>query len=708
MALKTEPGSLAGIDAGGTFTDCALIDADGRVTVRKRPSTPADPAESVLASLSAARAEGLLRAGYTLVHGSTVATNALLERRGARTALLTTQGFRDALEIGRQHRAQLYALAPVQPAPLLPRAARHEVRERLDWQGAVVTALDAPGCQALLDALEAQGVESLAVCFLFAYLNPDHERQVGAWARARGLSVSLSHEIAPEPREYERTATTVANAMVAPIMAHYLGELAARLGAAGGRVLRVMQSDGGALSAAEASARAVQTALSGPAGGLTAASYLARQTGLPRVLTFDMGGTSTDVALLLDGECPVVTLGEVAGIPLQAPMLDIHTVGAGGGSIARLDTGAGLRVGPQSAGADPGPVAYGRGERLTVTDANVLLGRLPASVRLGGQLPLDLPRVQAHFAAFAQALGVGAEQAALGVIEVANAAMTRALRAVSTERGHDPAEFTLLGFGGAGGLHVCALAEALGMKRIVIPRYPGAFSALGLALADTRREFVRALPPLDPATTGSGPILAAYFAALREQAGAAMAREGAEAGDWQERLLLEIRYRGQAFALRIPLAPDEGKEEPAVRLDTAQAARIAGSRLAAFDVTALPRGFDADAMQTAFHAAHRARYGHANPREPVEIVAARLVALVPSRVPPLRFDMPDSPGEPLGQTLVYRDEKWRSVPIYARESLADRQQIVGPALVLQPDATLFIEPKWRCKTDNFANITLTK
>ena len=369
--------AIAGVDVGGTFTDFVFLDGDGNWIARKRPSTPAGPSESVSQGLLAARSAEELGADFDLSHGTTVATNALLERLGAKTALIMTMGFRDALAIGRQARRDLYSLHPSGVLPLLSCEQRHELAERLDWRGDIVTPLDESAAARLLDALVAQGVESLAVCFLFSYLNPVHEQRVGRMARERGLSVSLSCEIAPEPGEYERASTTAANAFVAPILRNYLARLETKAREAGAKNLRVMQSNGGAMSAAEAGERAVRTALSGPAGGVVAAMALGRSLGLSRLLTFDMGGTSADVSLVSEGACPVITTGELGGLPLRTPMLDIHTVGAGGGSLARLDAAGGLRVGPQSAGAVPGPVAYGVGEILTVTDANVLLGRLP-------------------------------------------------------------------------------------------------------------------------------------------------------------------------------------------------------------------------------------------------------------------------------------------------------------------------------------------
>jgi N-methylhydantoinase A len=491
-----------------------------------------------------------------------------------------------------------------------------------------------------------------------------------------GFNVSLSSDIAPEPREFERASTTVANAFVAPVMARYLRRLETGLEAVGASNLRVMQSSGGALSADEAAAQAVKTALSGPAGGVVAAARIGALAGFARLMTFDMGGTSTDVALIQNGECPVVTTASLGGMPLRTPMLDIHTVGAGGGSLAWRDAAGGLRVGPQSAGADPGPVAYGRGEQLTVTDANLWLGRLPADVRLAGTMPLDRERVAAYMTDFATRLGCAEAQAALGIVQVANAAMTRALRHISVERGHDPADFTLLSFGGAGGLHACALAESLGMLAVLVPSFPGAFSALGLALADMRREYVRSLS-ITGAPDWTAPeteeSFAAYFAALMDHAEREILREGVDVETLQTQLLMDLRYVGQGFDLRVPIHKD-----------------------------GLP------ATVAAFHAAHRQRYGHADPREPVEAVAVRVVAMAGGREFDLRANLPATPAVPVNETEVIFETGRQRTAVYLRPDLAEGQQIVGPALLLQSDATTLLPPGWQAVTDSFGNLILSR
>jgi N-methylhydantoinase A len=533
---------VVGVDTGGTFTDLILF--DGRtVRAHKVLSTPRDPARAVLRGLREIGA-----ADAQVVHGSTVATNAFLERRGARVALVTTKGFEDLLEIGRQARGSLYDLFWSPPEPLVPRSRRYGVRERIGPDGRVLVPLD----RAALRGLRERHV---AVCFLHSYANPAHERAAGRLLPG----AVLSSDVLPEYREYERLSTTVLTAYVAPVVGAYL----ARLGRSLPR-LRLMASDGGSISAESARRRAAQTLLSGPAGGVIAAQAL----GLGKVISFDMGGTSTDVALV-DGTARVTKEGAIGGMPLRVPHFEIHTVGAGGGSIARFDEGGALRVGPESAGADPGPICYGRGgTRPTVTDANLALGRIDPALFFGGRMKLRDP-------------GLRRAQAE-GILEVANATMERALRRVSVERGYDPAEFRLVAFGGAGPLHACALADRLGMRGVVVPRWPGLFSALGMVLADLTVEVSRTVlgRPID--------WEALERAALRELPGGAIER------------FVEARYRGQSYELRLPWEAGS-PEVPARR----------------------------------FHAEHRRRYGFAREEAPVEIVNAIVRATV--RTPKPRF-----------------------------------------------------------------------
>jgi N-methylhydantoinase A/oxoprolinase/acetone carboxylase beta subunit len=446
-----------GVDTGGTFTDFVRLGPEGLV-VHKLRSTPQDPSRAILAGIADLTPDG---ARAAVVHGSTVATNAVLERAGARVALVATAGFEDVLRIGRQTRPELYNFFVAPRQPLVDPALTFGVAERLDASGATLLKVDHAACARVAKAIAAAGGEIAAVCLLHAYANPAHERQVAAILRRAGLAVCASSDVLPEYREYERWSTTVVNAYVTPLIDRYLGNLEKNLG---GRALSIMQSNGGSISATAARAQAVRTVLSGPAAGVVGAEAVARAAGFRRIISFDMGGTSTDVSLI-DHAIATTTDSRVGDFPIRLPVLDIHTVGAGGGSIAVVDAGGALRVGPQSAGADPGPVCYGKGEALTVTDANLLLGRLDPDFFLGGRMQLDASRVWRVAADLAERMGVGVPELAEGVVRVANANMERAIRVVSVERGHDPREFALLAFGGAGGMHACEIAHRLDAAR---------------------------------------------------------------------------------------------------------------------------------------------------------------------------------------------------------------------------------------------------
>jgi N-methylhydantoinase A len=662
---------ILGVDVGGTFTDFLLWE-DGRLRTHKRPSTPVDPARAVLdglADMGAAPAE--------VVHGSTVATNALLERKGARTALLTTRGFADTLVIGRQARPWLYALHPTRPAPLVPDDLRLELDERVTAEGEVLHPLDPAQLEQALDRVCAAGAESLAVCFLFSFLYPEHERLAAAAAARRGLRVSVSHEVLPEYREYERMSTTAVNAYVSPLMDRYLGYLDAALRRAGVRRLRVMQSDGGSIGAATAGRLAVRTVLSGPAGGVAGAFAVARAAGFPDAITFDMGGTSTDVAL-----CPgrVLTRDEttIAGLAVRVPIVDVHTVGAGGGSLARLDAGGALRVGPESAGADPGPACYGRGDRPTVSDAHAVLGRLLPRFFLGGRMAIYPERARAALASLGEAFG-GVEQAAAAVIAVANANMERALRVVSVERGYDPRAFTLVAFGGAGPLHACDLADLLGIPRVLVPRFPGVLSALGMVVAPVTHEV--SASALGLADTGLEDLLRRLVPALLARGRAELAADGHDVRAATAELVLAMRYAGQSYELPVeaPLPSPGGR---------------------------VPR-FSAAALRAAFHAAHLQRYGHADPSRPVECVSVRVRVTLPP--PPVHLIPEYTDGDPrVGTTAVWCSGRRRRAAVLLRERLRPGQRYDGPALVAQMDATTLIPPGWRATVDEMANLMLER
>ncbi len=518
-----------GIDTGGTFTD--IVGWDGsRILTHKVRSTPEDPSKAILEGIAGLAAE-------EIVHGSTVATNALLERKGTRTAFITTKGFEDLLRIGRQHRKHLYDLLGPGRAEIVPAKWTYGVGERTLYDGTILQAVAADEVQALAAELRRQKIESVAVCLLHSYACPQNELAVQV--SLQDFSVSLSHLILPEYREFERASTTVVNAYVTPLMARYLRRLAEALAPTH---LRIMQSNGGSISAEMAARSAIHTIQSGPAGGVLGAATVARQAGFERVISFDMGGTSTDVSLF-DGKPSFTQESEQGDFPVRVPMLDIHSVGAGGGSIARIDAGGALRVGPQSAGASPGPVCYGEGDRLTITDANLYLSRIDPEKFLSGRMRLYPERAARHLERFAHSLGVSAREAALAIVEVANSNMERAIRAVSIERGYDPRDFTLVSFGGAGGLHACELAERLEIATVLVPRHAGVLSALGMLAADCVRDYSRSVlgAAAEPAYAEMERVTAAEFAEMGFQAPVC------------ERLI-DLRYRGQSYEITLPWA----------------------------------------------------------------------------------------------------------------------------------------------------------
>lgn len=658
-----------GVDTGGTFTDFALSQ-DGELRIHKVLSTPEDPTRAIVAGLEHL---GVLRDLAALVHGSTVATNAVLERKGARTGLVTTAGFRDVLEIGRQNRPRLYDLRQVKPPPLVPRAWRLEVRERLDPSGRVLVPLVDADVEQVVEQFRAAGVESVAVSFLFSFANPEHEQRVADRLREAGFWVSASHEILPEFREYERTSTTVLNAYVAPVMARYLHRLRHALPPTAH--LQVMLSNGGLASAEHAARQAARTLLSGPAAGAIGASAVARASGFARVISFDMGGTSTDVCLI-DGEPSETSEGRIGPYPVRLPMLDIHTVGAGGGSIAWFDAGGALRVGPQSAGAVPGPACYGRGgEEATVTDADVVLGWIPRDAALGGTLRIDAEAARAAVARIARALGCGVEEAALGIVAVAEATMEGAIRVISVERGHDPREFTLVAFGGAGPLHACGLAARLRIPRVLVPPAPGVLSAYGLLAADIRRDDLQTV--MCPAGAAAETIQRA-LAELVQRTLSALEQEGIAPQDVQLLPALDLRYAGQSFELTIP--------------------------------------YDGDLTQaiSAFHRAHERRYGYALLGEPVTVVNVRLRAVVPRRVvAPRAVETPSRwTPHPLGDVAVTFPSGGRATRLvaqcYERAALGPGAVLIGPALVLQTDTTVLVPPGWRGVVDGAGAIVLER
>jgi len=684
-ASQRQPATLRiGVDTGGTFTDFIAVAGD-RLLSFKVPSTPHSPSRAILAGITRILGElGERETALEIVHGTTVATNALLERRGARTALITTSGFEDVIEIGRQARPDLYNLAVERPAPLVPRALRFGVRERVGADGRVIEPLDSNQVETLIRKLKRAGVESVAISLLFSFANPAHERAVAEALAVLGIPVSASHRILPEYREYERTSTVVINAYLAPRVGRYLNELSdglARLlskngkGARRHHHLRIMQSSGGSISAEVAAREPVRTILSGPAGGVIAATKIAGLMGIEDVITFDMGGTSTDVALCR-GLARTTNEAQIAGLPVAVPVLDIHTVGAGGGSIAYVDAGGALRVGPESAGADPGPACYGIGTRATVTDANLVLGRFAGGGLLGNEVALDERRATSALddlaAQMSRASGrkVTKYEAALGVVRVANANMERALRLVSVERGHDPRRFTLISFGGAGGLHAAALASALRIPRVVVPAHPGAFSALGVLLAEVIKDYSRTVMITVSAPGSLPPKIGRQFAALERQAMRDLRAEGFAPARMRLLRSLALRYRGQSFELEVEWGRD-----------------VIG----------------------AFHQAHRERYGHADPSRPVEIVSLRLRGIGITEKPSLngKPHPSRSTAKAQSQAAVRISQRAVRIPVYDRGSLKAGARLDSPSIVIEYGSTTLIPPGWLAAVDGWRNLILS-
>ncbi len=684
-----------GIDIGGTFSDLVIVAEDGRVSTLKVSSAPERIIAGLVEGLGALLGQAGLdaRDASSVVHGTTAATNAILEYRGARTGLITTRGFRDVLEIRRLRVGRLYDLGWEKPAPLVPRRLRFEVGERLDADGSVVRPLDLEDATRAVDALRAAGVESIAVSLVHAYANGEHERQVGELVRERATEVylSLSHEVLPEIGEYERTSTTVINAYVGPVLDQYLGQLESGLRDAGVRApLQMMQSNGGVMRAETARRRPIHVIESGPAAGVVAALRLARLTGLPDLITIDMGGTTAKASILEDGRAFQMTECEVgAGINagsrmfkggghvLRVPALDIAEVGAGGGSLVRVDPGGGLRVGPDSAGADPGPVCYGLGnEQPTLTDANLALGYLNQTHLLGGSLAIDAEAARRALAErVAGPLGLDLLEAAHGVHLVAVSTMVRVARAVSTERGRDPRRCSLVAFGGNGPVHAVEVARQLGIERVIVPPWPGLFSAFGLLFADTRHELVQAhRHPLAAATPGE---VSARLAGLEESARATLADEGYPPERTSFERFLDLRYRGQSSELRIPL---EGQSNERALAEAA----------------------------TRFEAEHERTYGHRDSADRIELVNLRLVARAEADPPPARLEelgRADALDGGSRQAYFGREHGPLDTPVVGRRDL-DNAPRRGPLIVEEYDATTVVPPAWAARLDEFGNIVL--
>jgi N-methylhydantoinase A len=683
------------IDSGGTFTDCVFV-RDGKLQIIKVSSRPNAPAEAIVDAVKLAAAHwSSNNETHDLVCGTTVGTNALLERRGGRVALITTTGFEDVLEIGRQARASLYHLFLQKAEPLAPSSRRFGAKERLAADGSVVQPLNTAEVRRLLRQIKKLKPDSVALCLLFSFRNPLHEKRIASALRSAGYAVSVSNEILPEFREYERTSTTVINAYLVPVMSGYLRDTTVRISALLPRQphkksgkdhsrpsqasVRIMQSNGGIISAEEAAQEPVRTILSGPAGGVIGASHAAQLARLDKCISFDMGGTSTDVALLT-GELRTTSESIVAGLPVAVPMLEIHTVGAGGGSIARFDEGGALRVGPESAGAVPGPVCYGRGRNPTVTDAHAVLGHLGNAGLLGGSFALDIPRAGAQMQKIVELSGTRfrtREAFAQGIIAVANAVMEKAIRVISIERGHDLRDYTLIAFGGAGGLHACDLAAALEMCGVLIPVFPGGLSALGILQANVVKELSQTvLLPADEILKESQQ-LKTIVQRLEAQARSVLGTEGFPRDKMRFQHTLDMRYLGQAYELNIPVNP---------------------------------LGSTGRDVIFAFHRAHEMRYGYHHKTKKVEIVNVRCRATGITDKPPSQKLAPRSRTVPLlpEQTMELSFyDRTRKTTFYRRDNLRAGDVFSGAAIVAEYSATTLIPPQWSARVDTYGQLLLT-
>jgi N-methylhydantoinase A len=653
--------ALLAVDTGGTFTDLVLLQ-EGIVRTLKVPSTPSDPSQAVLDGIR--EIFGGDKNDFVLLHGSTVATNALLERRGVNVVLVTNEGFEDVIEIGRQDRPQLYALVGHRPPPLVSRENRVGIPGRLGVHGEEIDPLDSSHLTSLSEKVHALGAEAVAICLLHSYANPEHERAVAEALAHQGLPLSVSSDLVPEFREYERTSTTVINAYVAPIMNRYLGRLAEEAGA---ERVSIMGSNGGTLPIERARREPVHTVLSGPAGGVVGALTWAKRAGHDSVISFDMGGTSTDVSL-----CPGRPLRtrefSIGGQPAAIPVIDIHTVGAGGGSIARVDAGGALRVGPRSAGAQPGPICYGNGGTdVTVTDAHVWLGRLPSDAFLGGDRTLDRSAIEAPLQKVADALDTDLDAAAEGVLAVADTAMERALRVISVERGYDPADFTVVAFGGAGALHVAELTDRLGAQRALVPPDPGLLSAYGMLASPVTREVSRTVL-LSTDQSDIEQRLTSALDTLEASARASMIAEGAKEAALSEERWVDARYRGQSFELGVP----------------------------------------ADDWVRSFHTAHGERYGYERPETPVEAVTVRVVVTAPA-AELVEKGIEKASEAPVSHSsrVVFGGQELEARTVW-RKDLLWGHELRGPTVVQEYSGTTWVPPEWTVSVDRWGCLHLVR
>jgi N-methylhydantoinase A len=675
------------VDTGGTFSDFVYLNEDtGAVTIGKIPSTPDDPSRAILAGVEALIGQGVPADAVSyFCHGTTVGTNALLEGKGVKTGLLVTEGFRGIYEVAEQARpygAAIFDVMYDKPAPLVPPSGTGEVRERVDFRGNVLVPLDEAALRDTLRGLKAQAIEALAVCLLFSFLHPEHEARVReiACEEMPDCNVSLSSEILPQIREYYRLSTTVINAYLQPILARYVANLDRRLAGAGVNTPQkyIMQSNGGMSTFAEAARTAVTTVLSGPAGGVTAGVATSRQLHGVNIITFDMGGTSCDVALIKNGEAIFSNRGKIEGRDLAVPMMDINTVSAGGGTIAKVDRFGVLEVGPQSAGAVPGPACYSRGgEAATITDCNLLLGCLSADNFLGGRMVLDRAKAEAAVARVAKPLSLDTMAAAEGVVRIIDVKMEEAIKAISTMRGHDLRDFYLLAFGGAGPLHAARMARDLGMAGVIVPLYPGVFSAIGLIMSDVKHDYIRSR--MTPISELKSSEVEAVFVQLEAQARDDLRRDGFATKDIRIERALDMRYAGQGYEITLSCSSDE--------------------------ITAL------GIVRKKFDLEHKSQFGHSAPDEPVEVVSYRVrgVGLVPPVSMPKFSPQGGTLEDALRETRPVRfDGKMISCPVYQREKLDVGLTLRGPAILDQFDCTTVICAGQLARADEWKNLIVTE
>lgn len=669
MERRPSPARLrVGVDTGGTFTDF-VVWRDGRLSNRKVLSTPDDPSRAIFEGLG-----DLLEdpAALFIVHGTTVATNALLERHVGRVALITTAGFEDVLAIGRQTRCGLYALRPELRFELVPAERRFGLRERTLASGRIEKAVDPAELRRVIRRAKAAGAEAVAVCLLHSYANPRNEEAVAAGLEGSGLLYTISSRLLAEHREYERTATAAVNASLMPVMDRYLAELDRRLGPAD---LRIMQSNEGTIAPARARQEPIRTALSGPAGGVVGARALARAAGFPHIVSFDMGGTSTDVSLI-EGGIRRSHESRIGDFPVRLPIIDIHSVGSGGGSIAFADRGGSLRVGPRSAGADPGPACYGKGDLPTVTDANLCLGRLDPGYFLGGAMAIHPGRSLAAVKRLGRAIGKPVLETALGIVAIANANMEKAIRVISVERGIDPRGFALFSFGGAGGMHAVEMAAHLGMSTVLVPRNAGVLSAFGLLMSDPVKDFTKSLMRTDDRVSVG--LVESEFRKLEAQSRLDMAEDGFAASDLVLERSLDCRYFGQSYEIDVPY----------------RRARTLGQ-----------------AFLESFHRRHKRLYSYRHDSRPVEIVNLRIKAVALTPKIPLERE-PRAGSSPsraiIKRQAIHTGRSPRQGAVYDRAKLGPGHRVAGPALIIDPESTTYLPPGFTADIDRYVNIVIKK